>query len=114
MPLIAGMTPCRIRSKRTSDVYGQEQWTPYRPAKCSVLRLRQTSGNTTVRADSSATRGHAEEVTLDGIILLGTSTTILIGDQVVIADVTGEVISIEPIFDVMGKLDHRKVGLKIG
>ncbi|WP_374335523.1 hypothetical protein [Methyloversatilis sp.] len=114
MSLFNKMTPCKIRSKSETNLYGQASWGLYRASKCSVIKLKTSVGNTTVRADSSGTRGHADERILDAVLLFLPSDMVRMGDEVTVGGIVGEVISIEGIFDIYGKIDHYRVGLKLG
>jgi len=115
MPLVAKKTPCRITRRIGYDAYGQEKWGERRVSQCVVISLVKRSQNTTVRADSSGTRGHADEIVSSGEILFDAKEKVLIGDRIEIpsAGMSVVVISTQPVFSVMGKVDHWRVEVEI-
>lgn len=113
MPLIGGKTKCVITRGLGYDAYGQKRLGEKRASSCIVISLRQGTQNTTVRADSSGTRGHADETVAQGVLLFDKKETLLFGDMITLMGFTLSVIGITPVFDVMGKHDHWRVEVDI-
>lgn len=94
-----------------SDVYGFPKAARTVNERCSVVSLTRRSTKTSVRADSSATRGNALELEADGVLLLSPATAAGVDD---VATVTGQrvrIVSIAQQFDINGRLDHHEVSV---
>lgn len=76
---------------------------------CAVLKLRKESVDTTVRADSSATRGHAQEILSDAWLLVAHNEPIKISDRLRLAGFTLKIVAIRPRFGVFGTHDHNEI-----
>ena len=109
MPVIPMKTPCSLVTKIGTDLYGQDIWGEKRITKCSVIKLIKSAKNTTVRADSSGTRGHADEVVADLVALLSKRVKVFLGDVLTIEGTNFRVTGIQPVFSIMGKVDHHRV-----
>ncbi|MEO9387053.1 MULTISPECIES: hypothetical protein [Chromobacterium] len=102
---------CKItRLTQERDLFGkskgvEKSW----EAKCSVVRLLDGVGKSTVRADSSGSRGFAEEETLVGRLLLLPQADVQNEDIIEVVGRRMRVACVFPRFDVMGKLDHLQV-----
>ena len=106
--------PCRITSMdQPTDMYGQPTEGKHTDTKCGIIRLEQSSIKTSVRADSSASRGQAIEDTAQSRLLFPANTVIKAKDRVMVAGFTLEVQSIYPRYDIQGRLDHWQVDLDI-
>lgn len=103
-------TRCQILPKMpTRTIHGKEVFgTPF-PAACSVVHLRSDTGQSSVRADQSASRGSMEQMTAAAKILFPPRTKIVHGDVVRIHSMDIAVTGIEQRFDVRGQLDHLEV-----
>lgn len=102
---------CQIYSRSGGDVYGQSSLasTPV-TERCCVIRLERKLEPTTVRADSSGSRGHGDEMTLGSRLLLDARTVARLGDQISVAGVLLRVTGMNPVFDaVSGEMDHYAV-----
>lgn len=114
MSTIRPNTPCWIVSMTNSfDGHGQPVFkTKKRKTKCSIVSLHDASGKTTVRADSSASRGQADERLADGRLLLKPNEQVRLGDIVEVkTDRVSDIIKIQitRIFrrvDIAGKVHH--------
>jgi hypothetical protein len=97
------------------DLYGQSQLGKPTPAKCGVIKLDLMAMQTSVRADSSASRGNADEKTVVGRLLFPANTDVGLGDKVVVENVNVglEVLSVFPRHTVHGKLDHHQVDVGV-
>jgi hypothetical protein len=100
---------CQLRKQLGHNAYGEERLGEPSTLKCTVVRISSGGQKSSVRADSSATRGAAEEIVSDAKILFEKNATIGVNDQVSIAGVLLRVISVEPRWDIRGNLDHLEV-----
>jgi hypothetical protein len=100
---------CTITSKGTRDIYGQEVVGASHTERCAIVKLVKESFHTTVRADSSASRGHGDEFRVDCVILLTKTTKVKIDDKLTVAGVSIRVKSVFPRVNVNGTLDHYQV-----
>jgi hypothetical protein len=78
-------------------------------AKCGVVKIQARSDPTTVRADSSASRGYAEEGTVDARLLFPPNVALKKGDRVDVLGMSIRVIEVMPRVNLAGKLDHNQV-----
>lgn len=102
---------CVLRkATATLDVRGERTYLPpKRGVPCAVVSLDLLIDKTSVRADSSGSRGRAEEQQGDALLLFPTYVTIANLDIVEVDGVTLEVISVFPRRNVLGQLDHFEV-----
>lgn len=91
------------------DIFGQNAMSQPIPLRCSVVRLASSVVPSTVRADSSASRGAAEETTAQAIILVPSSTAIANGDVILVMNQRVEVTGIHPRINTRGVLDHLEI-----
>ena len=104
---------CRIQLSAGNDVYGQPKPAAYVSERCSIVKLILTATKSSVRADSSASRGNADEVQAKSVILLTANTKAKIED---IIEVAGAKLKIEGVFprhDAQGRLDHFEINASI-
>jgi len=100
-------TKGRLARKTGRTRQGEPIFGPFTTVECAIVRLSRLAGKTSVRADSSASRGNAEELTMsDAKILFPANSPIQIGDRFQIASYDLEVISREPRISMGGVLDH--------
>lgn len=93
----------------TYDQYGNEKIGPERRAVCGVVKLNRRSDKSTVRADSSGSRGAAQETIVDAVLLFKPFYTINLDDCVRIGDLRLRVISVTPRYLITGGIDHYQV-----
>jgi len=98
--------PCTITKVGGHTVYGQELEGASYSELCNVVRLRKEHFHTTVRTDSSASRGHADEVRADVIVLLKPETKCSLGDKLTVGHLSIRVQNLNPKYSVMGRLHH--------
>ncbi len=101
---------CRIQlASGKTDLYGQP--TPGRTIteRCAVVKLLLTNEKSSVRADSSASRGNANEMQAVSVVLLAPTTRAAIDDILEIAGHKLRIMGYFPRFDVTGRLDHVQV-----
>ena len=106
MPLVAFPTPCVVQRTSGHDIYGKPKRLPPVNTRCAVVKLLTKRAKTTVRADSSGTRGHADETIENAKLLLPPGSLVEIDDRMVVLGVGLRVLSVEPMLTVMGKYDH--------
>lgn len=93
------------------DMYGQEMPGREIKSRCSIVKLLSGMERTSVRTDSSASKGSAHESVSDAVLLFPPDIDIEFGDKVTLA-VTNthlKIIGIFPRHDVVGRLDHLQV-----
>lgn len=100
---------CFIQKVNGRDRYGQESLAAKIKARCSIVRLGTKSEKTSVRADSSASRGGAEEEQSYAVILLERSANVDINDVITIAETSTQVTDIKPRYNIQGRLDHFQI-----
>lgn len=100
---------CLVKSKIGNDLFGNPVYGLPRTTKCAVVSLVKSRAATTVRTDSSGTRGHANEVISDSKILMSPKEKIELDDFVEVSGLTLKVAAIRQRFSVYGKLDHLEV-----
>lgn len=104
-------TFCFVKERTGFDAWGKETHGNRRRVRCSVVRLKSSRVKTSVRADSSASRGRGQEIESDSILLLPPSVEIKTGDLIEIMGLTLEVVGIEIRLNIMGRHDHNEVSL---
>jgi len=101
---------CTVTETIGHDRHGAEQLGNSRKARCAVVKLSALSGPTSVRTDSSASRGSASEKTADARLLFAHGT-VKIDDKIDIHGHSLRVISIDPKVRLGGGIDHDQVDL---
>ena len=96
------------------NLFGESEYGTPEKALCGVVRLVNKRDKTTVRADSSASRGNSDERTFDAKILFSPNREIFIGDKVQISGFTLRVMNCHPRYAVntTGNVDHYEVDLE--
>lgn len=100
---------CTIRKKGKPDVYGQAKTGAEYPERCAIVKAKYESAHTTVRADSGATRSHADEFVTSNRILVAKTTKAVIDDQISVIGYKIRIKVLHPRYDVLGQLDHYEV-----
>ena len=104
---------CVVTKVGGVDLYGQELPGDSFKSKCAIVKLNTSSIKTSVRADSSASRGNAREVTHDARLLFSPKINLEIGDKVQINRVDLKVLGIFPRYTIAGALDHLQVDAEL-
>lgn len=104
---------CKHSRQDGYDINSKPKYTEPKSIKCAVVKYKSTSQKTTVRADSSASRGRNQEMIYSTIILFDAKTDIRMDDVIEIFGEKLIVESIERRFDIGGKLDHYECGLNV-
>lgn len=111
MKMFRPNTFCFVSKRVGFDEWGREKYTDKKRLPCSVVRLRATREKTSVRADSSASRGRGMEIVSDSVVLLPPHFKVEIGDHLEIMGLHLEVETFQPRLNIMGRHDHNEVGL---
>jgi hypothetical protein len=96
-------------SSGTTDVYGQPLPSTAYKERCSIIKLNVTNEKSSVRADSSASRGAARELETNSVILLTKTTRAAIDDVVEVNSMKIRVTGKFPRHDLQGALDHYEI-----
>jgi hypothetical protein len=101
---------CHIRKKLPGfDKYGQPAYGPKTAVRFALVRYDTKTEDSTVRADSSATRGNIKEFNATGRVLFPVSVAPSWDDVLIIYGKTYAIKEVEPRYNVLGKLDHYEV-----
>lgn len=104
---------CYIRRvSKARDIRGERTYGPRERTPCAVVTLNLEIDKTSVRADSSGSRGRAEEEQGVARLLFPVYVKIADLDLVEVEGETLEVIQINPRRSVIGTLDHYEVDLR--
>ena len=102
-------TACTVTPTRGYDVYGQPALgVPY-ATQCAIVKIQSRHDKPAVRADSSASRGYADEATVDARLLFTPETPVQKGDRLELLGMSLRVIEVMPRINLFGKLDHNQV-----
>lgn len=102
-------TTASLLRKAGRNIHGRESYSAPVSLPCSVVSLAERVVQTSVRADSSGSRGAAEEEVLQAVILIPPTFQVSKGDVIKILGRTIEIEGIEPRNDVFGRLHHQEV-----
>lgn len=102
-----------LSRKNGTNAYGETSWSDPVEVECGVVHLNKKMDKTTVRTDSSATRGHAEEFLSDSKILFPAYVQIGLDDRFEIHGIVMVATSVEKRYAVTGDLDHYEVDFRI-
>ena len=109
MPVIKLSIPCKIQKPSSNNMYGELTLGAPVSAVCAIVKLEVSSQHTTVRTDSSATHGFADENVADAVLLLSNKITIMPNDVITVRGVTLKVVGVRHRMNVMGRIDHYEV-----
>lgn len=102
-----------MRRKSTqTDLYGQYSYADEETIKFALVRFDTKTEDSTVRADSSATRGNIKEYVASGRILVPVNVNPNWGDLIIIIDKTFRIKECEPRYHVLGHQDHWELDLE--
>ena len=104
---------CQYQRRGPLDIYGKASFEPVKNGMCGIVRLESASEATSVRADSSASRGSAKEELITGRLLFPASVKLQQGDVVIVQGMKLTVQSVWPRHSVTGKLDHWQLDLTV-
>lgn len=101
---------CQIqKASESTDVYGMPIPGVKKNELMAIVEMRMMAVKSSVRADSSASRGNAQEIECDARFLLTTKTVAAINDILIFGSHKFRIVSIFPRHDVQGRLDHFEV-----
>lgn len=104
---------CKIRRRTTYNTpYGEPQFESVTTLRYALVRFDTKIDDTTVRADSSATRGNIKEYKASGRILVDKNEKVGYGDLVIIHGKVFSIKEVEPRINVQGALDHWECDLE--
>lgn len=109
MALFRPNLDCLVRSRSGANVYGEETLGEARKARCAIVELHMRVVRSSVRADSSASRGSAREHEGEARLLFPTTVELNLDDQVEVAGYQLRVVGIFPRHNLQGVLDHMEV-----
>lgn len=100
------------RKSKNADMYGQHTYGQKEAVHYALVRYNTSIEDSTVRADSSATRGNVKEFHSTGRVLLHKKHNPAFGDLIIVEGKVFEIKGIEPRFNILGILDHWQVELE--
>jgi hypothetical protein len=102
--------PCKIQlASGKNDVRGQPIPGVLVAEKCAIVKLVISNEKSSVRADSSASRGNAQEMEATSVILLGAATRARIDDIIIVAGHQLRIKSMQMRYDASMRLDHYEI-----
>jgi hypothetical protein len=104
---------CLVTSVEGHDQYGKEILGETNTSKCAVVRLEASAEKTSVRSDSSASGGYAEERKAIGRLLFPHYEDVALGYKIQLLNLSLRVLSVFPRFSLDGKPDHLQVDVAI-
>lgn len=104
---------CETAALIGTDVYGKRTYDAWVSRRFAIVKLEQSSDKTSVRTDSSASRGSAKEILADARFLFPANVILHEGDRIQFGDFTLTVTSVWPRHRVTGELDHWQVDCDI-
>lgn len=104
----------KLRSRISRDVHGRSTYGNERICPFGIVNLEIGTQKTSVRADSSASRGAADETNAErGKILVANTVSVAIGDLFDFENQTYEVAAKHIRRSVLGSVDHFECDLEI-
>lgn len=104
----------QLRSVLGRDIHGRLSYAEARDCPFSPINLTVSSQKTSVRADSSASRGSADEmVAKPAKILIPSHVALVIGDNFIFRGVSYLVIACHERYAVSGNLDHFEIDMEM-
>lgn len=110
MPVLRMTVPCFIYKYEGSTGFGAPKYaeTPIKTV-CSIVDTDYDDNKTTVRTDSSATKGNAREATYDTRLLIPKHIKVDLMDKVIADGQDMKIVRISPRRNVFGRLDHIEI-----
>ena len=104
---------CQVAKLLGADMYGKRTYGDYTTQSFAIVKLEQKTDKTSVRTDSSASRGSAQEILADARFLFPKNVDLAEGDRIKFGGFTLTVVSVWPRHRVTGELDHWQVDCNI-
>lgn len=101
--------PCIVGKKRKANLYGEAGVGATYPERCAIVKYKEESVHTTVRADSGATRSHADEFVTQNRILVAATTKAALDDRLEVIGFKIRIKAMRPRYNVVGQLDHYEI-----
>ena len=101
---------CVVVKSTKNDLYGMPQPGQRRSEGFAIIKLDVQNQKTNVRADTSASRGNANELEADAKFLLTATTVAEIDDLIEYGGMVFRVMSLFPRHNLRGVLDHFEAG----
>ena len=102
----------RLERLTGRDQHSRPTYAAAVPLPHAVIHLNDKNQKTSVRADSSASRGAADEVVVDGKILVAKSLQVARGDRVHVGDGIYAIMATHKRWTVFGLFDHTECVLE--
>lgn len=104
---------CEVSSMTGADLYGKRTYSAWTVVPFAIVKLEQRNDKTSVRTDSSASRGSAKEILADARLLFPKNVILHEGDRVQFGGFMLTVVSVWPRYRVTGEMDHWQVDCDI-
>lgn len=104
---------CDVAVMTGQDLYGKRTYGDWVAKRFAIIKLEQSTDKTSVRTDSSASRGSAKEILADARFLFPKDVVLKEGDRIRFGNFTLTVKSVWPRHRVTGELDHWQVDCDI-
>ena len=101
--------PVKVLRREGYDQYGTPQYNQVTGERCAVVHLIDRSVKTSVRADSSASRGASDEYQATAKLLFPKTSQVEVEDRIEVNGVSLSVLTREPRYTADGRLDHIEV-----
>lgn len=103
-------TKCQLeRRLEGRTVFGKTSYAAPVSIPCSVVKLEFRADKSSVRADSTASRGAAEQQEAEAVFLFPKTVAVSINDVVHYGEFKIRVTKLRPRTNAAGKLDHMQV-----
>lgn len=99
-----------LRKDAKRNIHGKESFQAPVPLPCAVVSLADRVVESSVRADSTASRGAAEQEVLQAKILIPIHVAVKKGDVIKVLGRLVEISSVHPRNDVFGRPHHQEIG----
>ena len=106
-------TKCQFYKRTGNTLYGKAAYAPPVTLPCGIVQLQVKTATTSVRSDTTGSRGAAQDDTAQSKILFPASATLVQGDLVKFNQFQLIVASVQPRLAISGQVDHWEVTLKI-
>lgn len=100
---------CVVIKNQGNDLYGMPKQGIRKGEKCSIVKFMVSNEKSSVRADSSASRGNAMEMQADGVFLMRTNTAADIDDLIEIDEHRMRVMGRHRRYNAAGGFHHYEV-----
>lgn len=106
MPLFKPNQDCLLRRRVERNVYAEEVLGPPIKTRCTIVSLDVRIESSSLRADTSATKGNAREMIAEGKVLLPPDALARVNDQLEVDGFKLRIVGLLPRRDIAGNLDH--------